>query len=329
MAVYYSKKGLFGGFKFRVEGAIDFLASSKFAGDFFKIMPESTGVYVSSLDGSLSQTYECVEHKPENNFFVCRHNWFKHMGDELYAPDMLCDTLTGRCIELDKETENFVVDTEGNIFFIENGSVALQPFAEKAYKKDYKDYADKNGKHIVTMSKKGEISVVSGRGEYILKNISSDPLAQVTLSKVPLPTSELTLVVKDSNQNVIMTEKGIMYNAPTDKFLSACTHGDEFYTSLFDSVTQRTSVSICDSKTGQTHQLEVDGSVYDFEHKKGDDYIFYVSTEDGDKTFAFNLPAKKSEPVEVISLKAETSESDNELVETQNNDSKPKQLGDA
>ncbi len=328
MAIYYSKKGLFGGYKFRVIGAIDFLANTNFAGEFFKVIPDSSGIYVSSIDGSLSQTFESVEFNEGNHFFVCRFGDLKKAFEENEPKDILCDTLTGRVVEIEKQTENFVVGSDSKIYFITGGTVSRTSFAEKAYRKDNKDYADKNGNHIVTVSATGTINLVSGDGKYIVKNLSSDPHAEVTLSKVPLPTSKVTLIVKDENQNVIMTENGVLFNAPKDKFLSIMTHGEDFYISLFDDAKKVSKISFYDSAASKNHDFKVSGIVYDFEKNQNGEVEFFASTEDGDVSQKFSL--KVSE--EVVEKSAKTPEKIKaEPKETPAKTSKksdPKQLGE-
>lgn len=295
MAIYYSKKGLFGGYKFRVIGAIDFLANTKFAGEFFKVIPNESGIYVSSIDGELSQTFESVEFNEGNHYFVCKTGGIKKAFEENQPKDLLCDTLTGNVVEIEKLTEKFVVGADTKIYFITGGTVSRTSFAEKAYKKDNKDYADKNGNHIVTVSATGTINLVSGDGKYILKNLSSDPHAEVTLSKVPLPTSKVSLIVKDSKKNVIMTENGVLFNAPKDKFLSIMTHGEDFYISLFDYAKRSSKVSFYDSISGKTHEVEVVGIVYGFERKNGEEFELFFSTEEGDKSQSFSLKSNEKD----------------------------------
>ena len=287
MTLIYSTKKLFGGYK--IASSDMFGANTRFKGDYFDFFPEKDGVRVVSKDGSFSRCYENVRHLTGLNFFVCdnedglygeiyeRRNY---VDDEIYHLKAVCDSLTGKTIYARRIHKDYIVDEYDNIYFVQNGTISREPFETKADVYNSGNYTSHDGEYLIVKDSKKNVSIVSSKGEYVLKNVISGDKTIVQIHGKEFPGNKTTCYVQNDKVMSIVSERGVIYetNHEPYKTLNTGVVGDKFFINEYSSgESTTTKMMIFDSNNKKIHELMVPKSLWEVKEVEGE--IVFVFAE--------------------------------------------------
>lgn len=275
--IYKIRKGFLGIPKLEAENKGTRHTFNKSAtGEHFKIKPTKTGFYVLNEGQQISDELftELRFNNGDSYFVASREN--EHV---------LFNTDNGEKIELSAlPSSKFVVDKKGKVHLIEVGHFYKRDIDGRALLKYGKpveiDFHLDN--FIFVVDKYDNVKAINKIGHVVIPNVTNCLNPEIKPVQASFPTeSDVCFIIKDLHKNVIMTEAGVIYEAPLDKEITACSFGNSYAFGTYDSKTDTSSVRYYDEHSRRIFNMNIRGKIEKMLNFRPNELVFKIVFADG------------------------------------------------